>query len=1075
MVKADCKRDYYADLELSPSADAGEIKKQFKKLGTLLLYTSNQTNYRNTNTVFYLALKYHPDRNPGKEVEFNSKFQAIQCAHEVLADPQQKAKYDADRIRLGSLYNYTSPTRPDIPTRPPNANFPPPTNFPPPPRRPAPPPSTKTTFPTTPASGPNRYANSKFPHPDQSSWSNAKNESQTRTDAFKAWEQMKRSQYGRGAPPKPPRAQKDFAFQPGREAPDGPSNPSRARPNNWDQFQERPPGFPGMSRSHTTRVPPKRNGFDPASKADEPAAASTSAYANVSRGNHFPQNPRPYFPPPRNTQGAGAQYPDQRKPEPLRTQNKRPEPMKPFVPHQPTAEDLTGERIKTPYASSSGEKTYFSSQGLGRSATARDGSSSADWHRANASNPQSPAPSSRQHSASPNMRNLNPEPSYSSSESSSDESLPSRPPPPRRASSNTVKSPQQSNAQDPLRGYRRSSSQTNMRGDSRPEDTSGTNSVHSQTAPIHPLPREGSSDSPEGFLHHRMKRDAERNLQNADAQHRRSGSQAAPTWDGPGPQRPLEKSRSWHEKYGSKEEGNNQRTFDRPATGNAKDTKPMYDHSEHSSSLCFCSPKNWSDQWPFSSRRQPSLSFARPPYWAIPSSLAPRQSNSYENSQMKFHCNPMNCTVNNANVSTPSSFTFPAKHKSFSSTSPLGSRSHETINTNFSPSDWDGKFAGNAEDYLGAKNLDTGNNGRGKTSPTRGRTMPSVFRQPPTSDGETSPRTVRSEMPESTAPFPPPPARANSPAKATFSQEEWSKHFREGRWSFDPPRPSQSPARQTTFKRTKGRRKQSETLHKPPIIPKPAAVTETSDEANGEEVASNVSSSTAESQESQSSNGSDGSAMDIDTSPPSDKQHFASDAPTADSEPSEATPKASRPPISPTQEPLPKDEDSTDLDLGDLKNVSPFVPSESGLGDIKSDLTSTLPFESQPSKGSAQAQPSQRFVPPNPPKAPQVPDKTTQVSWERYIAQMRNYMFEWNQYNAKMLDHFNSKQDSCCKNLGPNWMTARGDGDYVKYMNAVEEDFRVRQHWDISWEKHKECLKGLGMARERVAKMQFSV
>ncbi len=33
MVKADVKRDYYADLELPKDADIAEIKKQFRKLG----------------------------------------------------------------------------------------------------------------------------------------------------------------------------------------------------------------------------------------------------------------------------------------------------------------------------------------------------------------------------------------------------------------------------------------------------------------------------------------------------------------------------------------------------------------------------------------------------------------------------------------------------------------------------------------------------------------------------------------------------------------------------------------------------------------------------------------------------------------------------------------------------------------------------------------------------------------------------------------------------------------------------------------------------------------------------------
>jgi curved DNA-binding protein CbpA len=46
-----------------------------------------------------VALKYHPDRNPGREQEVNTQFQIIQTAHEILSDPETKAKHDASRGR----------------------------------------------------------------------------------------------------------------------------------------------------------------------------------------------------------------------------------------------------------------------------------------------------------------------------------------------------------------------------------------------------------------------------------------------------------------------------------------------------------------------------------------------------------------------------------------------------------------------------------------------------------------------------------------------------------------------------------------------------------------------------------------------------------------------------------------------------------------------------------------------------------------------------------------------------------------------------------------------------------------
>lgn len=65
------QRDYYEVLGIERSADAEEVKRAYRRL----------------------AMKYHPDRNPG-DTDAEAKFKEAAAAYEVLADEQKRKIYD---------------------------------------------------------------------------------------------------------------------------------------------------------------------------------------------------------------------------------------------------------------------------------------------------------------------------------------------------------------------------------------------------------------------------------------------------------------------------------------------------------------------------------------------------------------------------------------------------------------------------------------------------------------------------------------------------------------------------------------------------------------------------------------------------------------------------------------------------------------------------------------------------------------------------------------------------------------------------------------------------------------------
>ena len=65
------KEDYYSVLGVDRNADQTELKRAYRKM----------------------AMKYHPDRNPGNP-EAEEKFKTLNEAFEVLSDPQKRQIYD---------------------------------------------------------------------------------------------------------------------------------------------------------------------------------------------------------------------------------------------------------------------------------------------------------------------------------------------------------------------------------------------------------------------------------------------------------------------------------------------------------------------------------------------------------------------------------------------------------------------------------------------------------------------------------------------------------------------------------------------------------------------------------------------------------------------------------------------------------------------------------------------------------------------------------------------------------------------------------------------------------------------
>ena len=381
-------------------------------------------------------------------------------------------------------------------------------------------------------------------------------------------------------------------------------------------------------------------------------------------------------------------------------------------------------------------------------------------------------------------------------------------------------------------------------------------------------------------------------------------------------------------------------------------------------------------------------------------------------------------------------------------TPPLRRQSSDSINTQFSPSRDVPKFGGDNPFF------------------PRSRAKQDKPEDPPLAPHELKgdDQHEDSDKSGSHTKIPPPPKVGDK-----WSAEDWEKRF--GIHTFELPTNGQS-SRNTSRKRGPSRSgsasnlKRAGTSRSANFQP---SVTEAGDEpslarADSMETGANGTGS------SRMGTGSDDSAMDIDSSPPAGSENTSRQAdvrgPSATSNEGGATPRAT--PVSSNaangsrQEP-----DSLNLNLNSFRHVAPFKRSTGeGLGAVD-DLKDALPFESRASPTRPNFEYASKPLDfPRVPKAPAPPQQLSLATWDAYVAEMNNYMFNWNTFSYKMLMVFQRRQEEH-REIGPSWIAKMG-GDCAAYLEGLNEDERARKYWDIASDHHKECMMKLKDTRDKM-------
>jgi hypothetical protein len=370
----------------------------------------------------------------------------------------------------------------------------------------------------------------------------------------------------------------------------------------------------------------------------------------------------------------------------------------------------------------------------------------------------------------------------------------------------------------------------------------------------------------------------------------------------------------------------------------------------------------------------------------------------------------------------------------------------------FSPSDWHGKFEGSTSYF--APNMQKGANGRGRTSPTRGKSQRNASERTQFSTPPMGPPPV-SPFGQPSHPIPPPPPGpppglnfppAPVPAHAAkFNPQDWNETFKDPNWVYNESKETSQSRSSEATKRPKAARKAS--------VPQKSS-SKTQDESEASRPRYQAFTEEAENGEPD--------AMDIDSGASSTPDTTAGVMPNGSATaPSSAT--TAKPPG------------------GGLNGLGPDLldpvikPQANGVSGMAS-VGDALPFPSQASNShpiKTNAAQSLKF--PQIPFSPPPPTKLDLASADEYFNRMGTYIKSYRKYSKLLTKHFASRDAEMDGDLDDHFIRNRGETTkklgFASYLAKMEEDESVMETWKVAQEQHITALQQCAEVRNKTMKL----